>query len=75
MCITNFDFVFMLAASGYTDGGEENSALQTGKSGHVRLGNPRPAAFTTHLRSEHDSISQLGESDPAQWRTVDGRHE
>lgn len=62
-------------ASGDAYGGEENPALQTGKSGHVRLGNTRPVAVAAHLRSEHDSVGELGEPDPTQRRLVDGRHE
>lgn len=55
-CNLILQFCRPFTASCNAHGGEENPALQTGKSGHVCLGNTRPAALAAHMRSEHDSV-------------------
>lgn len=70
-----FAFWAFFSASGNADRSEENIALQAGKPGHVRLGDPGPAAFPADMRPQHDTVGQLGQSDTAKRRHVDGRYD
>lgn len=62
----------LISASGHPDRGEEDPALQAGESGHVRVGNPGAVDLAAGLRAAQHPLSQFGESDSEEQRSLAG---
>lgn len=62
--------LLLFTASRDSNGSEENFTFQAGKSVDVRVGNPRPAVVTANLRSQHDTVGELGQPHFEKRRTL-----
>lgn len=60
------------AASRHAHGGEEDSSLQTGKSGDVRLGNKGAAGEPEGVRTPQHTLRQFGQQDTEEQRGLAG---